>query len=212
MMHSIARDRNFVHVLSPHSASRLCRTGHPNRLSGEKNACHPIAAPVHHREGSQGRTAANRSEALPRRRPAARRQSTWLTKYSPLLARCPGVVTTGEALHPLTVERLAPQLLGSEASAPLPLADYIQPMSEVSSRSWNRAAEREPIAALRLTLCENQPATPGAPDNSSLSHFSAMMRPCWLRRAARNRHRHAIEQVSRRWRGGRRGDSGTSPP
>ena len=35
--------------------------------------------------------------------------STWLTKYSPLLARCPGVVTTGEALHPLTVERLAPQ-------------------------------------------------------------------------------------------------------
>ena len=42
--------------------------------------------------------------------------STWLTKYSPLLARCPGVVTTGEALHPLTVERLAPQLLGNEAS------------------------------------------------------------------------------------------------
>ena len=32
--------------------------------------------------------------------------------------------------------------------------------------------------------------------------------PCWLRRAARNRHRHAIEQASRRWRGGRRGDSG----
>ena len=31
--------------------------------------------------------------------------------------------------------------------------------------------------------------------------------PSWLRRAVRNRHRHAIEQVSRRWRGGRRGDS-----
>ena len=30
---------------------------------------------------------------------------------------------------------------------------------------------------------------------------------CWLGRAARNRHRHAIEQVSRRWRGGRRDDS-----
>ena len=30
----------------------------------------------------------------------------------------------------------------------------------------------------------------------SLSHFSVMTRPCWLRRAARNRHRHAIEQVS----------------
>ena len=41
----------------------------------------------------------------------------------------------------------------------------------------------------------------GAPDNSSLSHFSARTRPCWLCRAARNRHRHAIEQASRRWRG-----------
>ena len=47
----------------------------------------------------------------------------------------------------------------------------------------------------------------GAPDNSSLSHFSAMTRPSWLRRAVRNRHRHAIERASRRWRGGRRGDS-----
>ena len=43
----------------------------------------------------------------------------------------------------------------------------------------------------------------GAPDNSPLSHFSAMTLPCWLRRAVRNRHRHAIEQASRRWRGGR---------
>merc|ERR1719324_2105374 len=47
----------------------------------------------------------------------------------------------------------------------------------------------------------------GCTDNSSLSHFSAMTRPSWLGRAARNRHRHAIEQTSRRWRGGRRGDS-----
>ena len=47
----------------------------------------------------------------------------------------------------------------------------------------------------------------GAPDNSSLSHFSAMTRSSWLCRAVRNRHRHAIEQASRRWRGGRRDDS-----
>ncbi len=32
----------------------------------------------------------------------------------------------------------------------------------------------------------------GCTDNSSLSQFSAMTRPCWLHRAARNRHRHAI--------------------
>ena len=34
-----------------------------------------------------------------------------------------------------------------------------------------------------------------------------MTRPSWLGRAARNRHRHAIEQASRRWHGGRRDDS-----
>jgi hypothetical protein len=34
-----------------------------------------------------------------------------------------------------------------------------------------------------------------------------MTRPFWLGRAVRNRHRHAIEQASRRWRGGRRDDS-----
>ena len=33
-------------------------------------------------------------------------------------------------------------------------------------------------------------------------HFSAMTWPRWLRRAVRSRHRHAVEQVSRRWRGG----------
>ena len=47
----------------------------------------------------------------------------------------------------------------------------------------------------------------GAPDNSSLSHFSAMTRPSWLGRAVRNRHRHAIEQAPRRRRGERRDDS-----
>ena len=38
-------------------------------------------------------------------------------------------------------------------------------------------------------------------------HCSAMTWPRWFRRAVRNRHRHAIEQGSRRWRRGRRGDS-----
>jgi hypothetical protein len=43
--------------------------------------------------------------------------------------------------------------------------------------------------------------------SGALSHFSAMTRPSWLGRAVRNRHRHAIEQAARRWRGGRRDDS-----
>ena len=48
-----------------------------------------------------------------------------------------------------------------------------------------------------------------APENSSLSHFPAMTRPCWLRRTVRNPLCHAIEQALRRWRGGRRDDSET---
>ena len=35
-------------------------------------------------------------------------------------------------------------------------------------------------------------------------YFSAMTRSSWLGRAVRNQHRHAIEQASRRWRGGHR--------
>ena len=42
----------------------------------------------------------------------------------------------------------------------------------------------------------------GAPDNSSLSHFSATTRPCWLNRVVRDPHGHAVELASRRWRGG----------
>ena len=41
---------------------------------------------------------------------------------------------------------------------------------------------------------------------------SATTRPSWLRRAVRKRHRHAIEQASRRWRGGRRDDSARTRP
>ena len=44
-------------------------------------------------------------------------------------------------------------------------------------------------------------------DNSPQSHFSAMMRSCWLRRAVRSQHYHVIKQAARRWRGGRRDDS-----
>ena len=42
---------------------------------------------------------------------------------------------------------------------------------------------------------------------ASVSGAPTMTWPRWLGRAVRNRHRHAIEQASRRWRGGRRGDS-----
>ena len=41
--------------------------------------------------------------------------------------------------------------------------------------------------SMGLNLCGNQPVC---------------RVPCWLRRAVRNRHRHAVEQASRRWREG----------
>ena len=46
----------------------------------------------------------------------------------------------------------------------------------------------------------------GGPENSSLSHFSAMTRPCRLRRAVTNRHRHGYRAgvASRAWRTTRR--------
>ena len=59
---------------------------------------------------------------------------------------------------------------------------------------------RERTAELLLPVWKSTSVS-GAPDNSSPSHFTAMTRPCWLRRVVMNRHRHAIEQASRRWRG-----------
>ena len=71
-----------------------------------------------------------------------------------------------------------------------------------------------PVAPAALEAADGVPepvwkstSASGAPDISSLSHFSTMTRPSGLGRAVRNRHRHTIEQASRRWRGGRRGDS-----
>ena len=49
--------------------------------------------------------------------------------------------------------------------------------------------EATKIKAGRPDLCGNQPVC--------RVHFSAMTRPCWLRRAVRNRHRHAVQQASR---------------
>ena len=43
------------------------------------------------------------------------------------------------------------------------------------------------IIWLSMSLAEwKSTSASGAPDNASLSHFSAMTRPCWLQRAARN--------------------------
>ena len=47
-------------------------------------------------------------------------------------------------------------------------------------------------------VCVESTSALGAPDNSSLSHFLAMTRLCWLRQAVRNRHRSADEQALRR--------------
>ena len=63
---------------------------------------------------------------------------------------------------------------------------------------------------LGIHLCGNQPVSRVHP---TILHQVISRRrrgrtwPRWLRRAARNRHRHAIEQASRRRRGGRRDDS-----
>ena len=75
----------------------------------------------------------------------------------------------------------------------------------VSDRRLRRCAEAIRAAALacgrtEVVVCVEINQYVGL--HSSLSHFSAMTRPSWLGRAVRNRYRHAIEQASRRWRGG----------
>ena len=76
----------------------------------------------------------------------------------------------------------------------LPNATVAERVEALLSKAEAIAIRRTPHHRGRL-LCGNQPVC---------RVHSAMTRPRWPRRAVRNRHRHAIEQASRRWRGGRR--------
>ena len=71
-----------------------------------------------------------------------------------------------------------------------------QAIMNLAAQGWRKALRNEARTCVEINQCV------GCTDNSSLSHFSAMARPSWLGRAARNWHRRAIEQASRRWRGG----------
>ena len=77
----------------------------------------------------------------------------------------------------------------------------INPWSSTRRPKATRASRRR---STRPTPVWKSTSASGAPDNSSLSHFSAMTRPSWLGRAV---NRYAIEQAPRRWRGGRHDDS-----
>ena len=69
---------------------------------------------------------------------------------------------------------------------------------------WARRAQAAPRG---LFSAAPRPVWKSTSASGALSRFSAMARPSWLGRAARSRHRHAVEPASRRWRGGRRDDS-----
>ena len=90
------------------------------------------------------------------------------------------------------------------SNAPLPLV-------EKSRRAFCAAAVASAFVAL--------PANAKIDVNNAMAReFSAY--PCveinqcvgWFRRAVRNRHCHAIEQASRRWRGGRREEISANAP
>ena len=71
---------------------------------------------------------------------------------------------------------------------------------------WNTAAVKERLVVELQKLVRAHKARRDVPTCVELNQRVGF--PCWLCRAARNRHRHAIiEQASRRWRGGRRGNS-----
>ena len=81
---------------------------------------------------------------------------------------------------------------------PFVLVDNALPVGDAAARA-SIAGFLAALAAAPVGVCVEINQCVGC----SLSHFSAMTLPCWLRGAVRNRHRHAIEQAARRWRGGR---------
>ena len=102
-------------------------------------------------------------------------------------ARAHGTLATKPARRPQREEPLRPRRDGAQPERRRRLPELPDAL-----RRRGRGRRR------REHLCGNQPVR--------RVHLTL---PTWLGRAARNRHRHAIEQASRRWRGGRRDDSAT---
>ena len=91
------------------------------------------------------------------------------------------------------------------AKAPFAFVCYYGGLPALRRRGlWEALALAAAALIAAFSSVWKSTSAPGAPNNSSPSHFSAMTRSCWLGRAVGNRHRHAIEQASCRWRGGRR--------
>ena len=121
----------------------------------------------------------------------ARKAATAVYDDSPIVAKAYESATRDETFEDVAALDVVPErpLMQFQLSRPADSIGEPRVFADLSAAVW------------KLT------GASGAPDNPSPSHFPAMTRPSWLGRAARNRHRHAIEQASRRWRGGRRDDS-----
>ena len=123
-----------------------------------------------------------------------------------MMLECPDVFDA----HGATILKLS---LGAALRKDVVLVGAVQDVSNAESRgpsfranehrTQHRCDGPEHLPGAVVLDCVEIDQCVGAPDNSSLSHFSAMTWPAWLGRAVRNRHRHAIEQASHRWRGGR---------
>ena len=97
------------------------------------------------------------------------------------------------------VERLASADIGTVRAVRLSVGAPITGENPYAKTAWRQAPEHVGayFGDAGPNLCGNQPVR-RVHDNSSPSHFSAMTWPSWFGRTARNRHRHAIEQASRR--------------
>ena len=99
----------------------------------------------------------------------------------------------------------AARVHAEEEGAAADLAAAEEVVGELEAEAPSRTVQKPRYGATmraKVAACVESTSASGAPDNSSLSHFSATTRPRWLRRAVRYLHRYTIEQASRRWRGG----------
>ena len=88
-----------------------------------------------------------------------------------------------------------------------PISAEVPPL-RTGARRFATWAQKRPLQLARsLLACFWSWASAGCAEINQCVGCFSRARPRWLGRAVRNRHRHAIEQASRRWRGGRRDDS-----
>ena len=116
---------------------------------------------------------------------------------APPVAQAEEVTESSDAPMPTGVATAVPA--DDDVEAAIQRRDCEAAVAQVRATTLQITTQEQKLLNYRKSVTVwKSTSVAGAPDNSSLSHSSAMTRPTWLGRAARNRHRADVASMA--WR------------